>query len=87
MVFQTPNHVTWKNLESGIVLLDLQSSYYYTLNETASKIWIGITEGKSDSDILNQVMDEYDCDEETCTSDFKEQISYLMNEGFIEEKK
>jgi hypothetical protein len=87
MIFQTPDHITWKNLESGTVLLDLRSSNYYTLNETATKIWLGITEGKSEHELLVQMLNEYDCDEEECNLDIKEQITYLMKEGFIVEKK
>ena len=83
MAFQIPDHITWKNLESGTILLNLNSSNYYTLNETATKIWIGITEGMSEREILAQLENEFDCSEEERQTDLKEHISRLISKVFI----
>lgn len=78
-------NVSWKNLEPGIVLLDLKSGVYFTLNETATVIMRGILDGKSEEDIVSAIVDDYDCEREQATSDFREQVAFLISEGLLEE--
>lgn len=86
MSFKIAEHVTWKNLDTGIVLLDLNTSNYYTLNETASLICQGIIDGNGMDEIVNSIVREYDCSEDTCREDVQEQIQQLLKENLIEEK-
>jgi len=83
MKVQIPKHVTWKNLDDGVVLLDLRSSKYYTLNETAGFIWMGIKDQKNIHEIAAELMNEYNCEEDECMEDIQEQLRYLENEGLI----
>jgi hypothetical protein len=83
MSYKVPNHVTWKNLDEGMVLLNLNSSQYYTLNKTASIIWLAITESKSEETILQILLEQFICDEEQCRMDLKEQLGFLSDEGLI----
>jgi hypothetical protein len=81
--FIIPDNVTWKNFDSGIVLLKLNSGNYYTLNETSTLIWRGIMDGITESEILTQILDEYDCGEDCARADMYEQISFFLEEGLI----
>ncbi len=83
MRLKIANHVTWKNLNAGVVLLDLNTSNYYTLNETASFICQKIIDGKSEHEILDSMLDEFDCDKEVCNLDIQQQIQYLKSEKLI----
>ncbi|MBN2144751.1 MAG: PqqD family protein [Candidatus Aureabacteria bacterium] len=83
MSFKIPSHVTWKDLDSGLILLDLQTSCYYTLNETASSLWRALMKKKSEQEILRSIQDEFDCLESQAKADIREQIEFLLKEGLI----
>lgn len=83
MALKIAEHVTWKNLDMGIVLLDLNTGNYYTLNETASLICQNIIEGNELNRIVDSIIEEYDCDEETGRADVQNQILYFKKENLI----
>ncbi len=78
-----PDHVTWKRLDKGFVLLDLNSSNYYTLNETASHIWQGILDKQPIEAIAASMNQSYTCSEDDCRADIQEQLDYLLEEKLI----
>lgn len=86
MVFHVPDHMTWKNLETGIVLLDLRNSNYFTLNETAALVWRGIMDEKNRDKIVAQLVEEYDCNAEQAALDVRELVSFMLDEGLIFEE-
>lgn len=45
--------------DQEMVLLHLQSSYYYSLNETGAKIWQGLSQGRTLGEISQMLMDQY----------------------------
>lgn len=85
--FVIPDHVTWKNLDKGFVLLDLNSSNYYTLNETASFIWQTILDEKRPEDIPTLMTQAYECSEDECRKDIQDQLDYLLEENLIRIKR
>jgi hypothetical protein len=82
-MFDIPEDVTWKNFNAGVVLLNLTTGNYYTLNESASIIWRALMEGKSESEILMGILAEYNCEEKRAKDDMAEQISFLLSEKLI----
>ena len=83
MALRVPDHVSWKNLESGTVLLDLRNSNYFTLNETATFLWRGIIVGKPETDLLAELVGEYGCDRGQAQTDLQESLDYLMDEELL----
>jgi len=86
-MYTTPSHVTWKNLESGMVLLNLQTSNYYTLNETAKLIWLAILDGKSQDEILERMTQKYDCPIHRAKTDIQEKIAFFIDENLLIQNK
>ena len=82
--FRIPDHITWKNLKSGVVLLNLNSSDYFTLNEVASLIWRDLVEGAPRERTVERIFDEYDCDEEQARADLEVQLGFFLEEGLLE---
>ena len=82
--FRIPKHITWKNLKTGVVLLNLNSSDYFTLNEVASLIWRDLVEGAPRERTVERILDEYDCDEEQVRADLEVQLGFFLEEGLIE---
>lgn len=55
-----PPFVISAEFEDSIVVVNLNSKRYYILNGTAAFIWRGITEGTSESEIVDRMSAEYD---------------------------
>lgn len=82
--FHIPDHVTWKKLDKGFVLLDLNSSNYYTLNETASLIWQSILDEKPKGEIPAIMARSFTCSQAECLQDIQDQIDYLLEEKLLQ---
>jgi len=77
------DNVTWKNLGSSVVLLNLTDSSYYVLNETASAAFKAVLDKKSSQQIAEQLAAEYDCPAGQAWADVAETLEYLANEGIL----
>lgn len=84
-MYEIPQNVSWKIFDTGIVLLNLTTGNYYTLNQSATLIWRAIMDGKNDSEILSQMLDKYDCEEGKAKSDLSGQVAFLLIEGLIKQ--
>jgi len=84
MKYQTPEDVTWKNLKSGIVLLNLSSGEYYTLNDTAADIWRHAVEGEGREAIVRFLSETYkDVPAEDLTLHVEESMEYFLSEKLL----
>jgi hypothetical protein len=80
---QVSENVTWKNLGSSLVLLNLVDASYYVLNETASLAFRGILDGLTSQQIAESLAEEYDCPADQASADVAETLDYLMKEGLL----
>jgi hypothetical protein len=55
-----PRFVIATEVEDSVVVLNLNTKRYYILNSTAGTIWRGIVEAKTESEIVGQMVLEYD---------------------------
>jgi hypothetical protein len=85
MSYKTLDNVTWKNVSSGVVLLNLESGEYYTLNDTGSLIWTGLMENKTPAEIVSHMETEFDADAESIKQDYDEFMSYLLDEKLLQQ--
>jgi len=76
-------HVTWKPLEDSIVILDLDSGSYYTLNASAALFWRCIAEGSSFEQGLNTCLETYDVDRNKLVADLTRLTSEMESEKII----
>ena len=84
MRYQTPEDVTWKNLKTGVVLLNLTSGEYYTLNDTAADIWRHAIEGESREAIVACLLDTYkDVSTEDLARHVDESMEYFLGEKLL----
>ncbi len=83
----SPNpSVVFTDLEDGsAVLLDLDSKFYYSLNDTGCFMWKVFEEnGAIEADkLVEELLKEYDVDESQARRDVEEFISGLAKEGLI----
>ncbi|AKH42782.1 Coenzyme PQQ synthesis protein D (PqqD) [Croceibacterium atlanticum] len=73
------------DLQGGKALLDLRTSKYIKLNETAALIWQWIGEHKTRDEMLAAMVETYDVDEAECRADIESLIGSMKEAGLIEE--
>ena len=65
----TGKHVVVTDFDGGEgVLVDLNTKRYFRLNETAMLVWRGLEQGKSISEIVNDVTSSYEVAPEHATT-------------------
>lgn len=79
-----PNVVATTLEQTESVLLDLTTRRYYTLNETGTRIWQLISEGRSMAEIAATLTSEFEVSEEDARTHVEALISDLRDDGLIE---
>ena len=79
--------VVFTDLEDGsAVLLDLDSKFYYSLNETGCVMWkVFEKKGEAESNnLVKALVQEYEVGEKQAEQDVEEFITSLAKEGLIQ---
>ena len=71
-------------LDREMVLLNLKSGKYYSLNRVGGVIWELLQKPQTLSQIIDSLLDRFDVDRARCESDVREVIASLADAGFIE---
>lgn len=75
--------MVWRRNGSEIIILNLASGHYYTLNETGQFIWEKVLEQQSPDAIAQCLCDEYEVDYEGALADVTECVRALAAESII----
>lgn len=57
--YKAAGHVAWRRVDEEVVVLDLDSSVYYSLNDTGSRIWELLAAGHPVEKVASLVAEEY----------------------------
>ncbi len=82
--YKHADHVSWRRVENEAVVLDLNSSDYFSLNETGLLIWEKIGEGSNLEELAEAVAAEYDVEEKAAKTDVKKLVDELLKKKLIE---
>lgn len=81
--YQIKPSVVCTEMDDGAVLLDVETKYYYHLNETSLRIWDGYRQNMQVPQIVSSLIDSFDVDERhACDSVFRF-TQQLEEEGLI----
>ncbi|HOW26980.1 MAG TPA: PqqD family protein [Elusimicrobiota bacterium] len=83
MSWKHAQNVAWRKVEDEVVILDLETSVYYSLNSTASRIWELLGEGMAEDDIVEKVSDEYNQSEKVVKKDMTGLIQKMKKEKLL----
>jgi hypothetical protein len=75
--------VVCTEFDDGAILLDLNTKYYYNLNETALKIWQFVNGSSILSEIAARIAEEYEVDQGKAEESVKRIITELHKEGLV----
>jgi hypothetical protein len=71
-------------IDNEIVLMSIESGYYYTLDQTGSIVWDLLSKQQSTIEELTvQLMEEFEVDKETCMKDVQEFIDDMASKKLI----
>ncbi|MEM2842199.1 MAG: PqqD family protein [Thermoproteota archaeon] len=76
--------VAFRILGEETVIVNIDTGFYYTLNEVGTRIWQLLERGRSIKEIVRIVLEEYAVDEDKARKDVLEFINDLYKEGLVE---
>jgi hypothetical protein len=77
-----PNVVA-RRVEDEIVLVQLDRNSIYALNRTGARFWELITEGRSKSEAIEQMLEEFDTSRNGLQGEIEEFLQLLFREGLL----
>jgi hypothetical protein len=76
--------VLFRDLDGEMVLLDLKTGVYSSLDPLGTRIWTLTQEGRPLADVVARVVDEYDVSAERFSADLLEFVGTLRARGLVE---
>jgi hypothetical protein len=68
-----------------VVMLDMDSGFYFGLNSVASIIWGMLEKAISFEEVINELMKEYNVDRQTCENDTRSFWNQLLERNIIKQ--
>jgi hypothetical protein len=82
--FKVAAHIAWRRVEEEIVALDLDSSLYYSFNDTGARLWELLAEGSAFEQAVLLVTEEYEAAPKDVEKDARDFIAELRREKLLE---
>ncbi|MFA6028554.1 MAG: PqqD family protein [Elusimicrobiota bacterium] len=76
-------HVAWRKVREETVLLDVETSEYFSLNPTASRVWELLTERRPAEEIARALSAEYEVPEPQALKDVQALAGSLRKNGLL----
>ncbi|MCA9620843.1 MAG: PqqD family protein [Myxococcales bacterium] len=81
---RTRREVISRVLDGEVVLLDLEGSRYYGLNEVGSEAWQLLERGTTLAALIEALLSEFDVEEATLRADLDALLQDLLERGLVE---
>ena len=85
MLYKLPEHVLVTELDGEAVLLNLEKSHYFGLNEIGTDIIRLMQSMDSAEQIIEDIRSRYEVERNTLQGDYDRLITELLDEGLIVE--
>jgi hypothetical protein len=82
--FTPKNSIVFTDIENEGVILNLKNNSFYSLNETATRIWKLLRGRKTVRQIVEEFMQEYECEKNKALQSIKRQIQEFLASNLIE---
>jgi len=77
--------VSWLPVEGQVVVLDLRTARYLSLNDSAARLWAVLAGGGTVGDLVASLRDEFGIDELEATRDVGAFLDDLRQRGLLDE--
>jgi len=81
--YKHASHAAWRRVDEETIILDLNSSVYYSLNDTGSFIWEKLGEGAVPALIAGALSEEFDVKPEAAARDVDQLVERLRKEELL----
>lgn len=81
--FSTPENVLAQELNSEVVLLNMDSESYYSLNPVGSQMWQMLSESRDLEGTIEQLLRVFFIDETRLRQDVTALVEELLEEGLL----
>lgn len=85
MKLEVPEHVIAETVGGETVLVDLKSNRIFELNNSASRIWALISDGRTTVEIREHLLGEFDVSEEQADEGIDDLVAFLEQETLVSE--
>lgn len=79
-----PPYVHYSKVGDEAVLLNMHDGIYYGLDPVGTRVWELLTAGRTEEQVCDAIVDEYDVDRVTATADLAALLSELLRRGLLE---
>ena len=83
MPFSIPEHVLARKLDDEMVLLNLDSGEYFGLNDTGTRVWELLADGKSRDQVVERLIEEFEVAAEVASSHVAKLCEELVTAGLL----
>jgi hypothetical protein len=81
--FVQNKEVIQSKIGDEVVMLDIESGFYFGMNSVGSEIWSHLSEPITIDDLINKLMERFDIDRATCEKDTIEFMNQLFEKNII----
>ncbi|MGH7442476.1 MAG: PqqD family protein [bacterium] len=85
--YKHAERAAWRQVDKEAVILDLESSEYYSLNEVGVLIWEKLGAGAEMDDIVESVCEDFDVDTAKAKKDVAALVGDLTKKKLLEVRK
>lgn len=75
--------IVWRKIASELVILNLGTGHYYTMNKTGMFLWEGILKKLAPEVLAKQLTEEFEVDYKTALKDTLDCITQLIRENVL----
>jgi len=72
------------SIDDELVMLNIERDQYYGLRGVGSRLWELIEKPRSFSELVDQILEEYEVERETCEKDMAEFLGQMEELGLVE---
>jgi len=83
--FQRNTDMVWADMDGETVMLSIDRGEYSGLGGIGPRIWELLAEPTTISDLVHQLVSEYDVSDDTCRRDTAEFVTELVKAGLADE--
>ncbi|MGH7278844.1 MAG: PqqD family protein [Candidatus Rokuibacteriota bacterium] len=76
--------VVFRDLDAEMVLLDMRSGVYFSLDAVATRIWQLLQRHSMLEPVLDELIDEFDVPAERCADDLLGFVTLMRDKGLVE---
>jgi len=74
---------SWRKVGDRVVVLELETSRYFSLNPSASAIWIALQDGATIEELVAGLLEVFEVTTEQATADVESFLAQLRARGLL----